>query len=132
MGIALAVGLLFAPCSIAESSDGSVAESAGTEKDDPNLVEKVGSTVSDMVAGKGSSQTWNTEASDSDAAAKGAKDLGVDDRVGTGMEIQEDADAAEAELKHLGVQFKVSATKSTWDFWWKDGYYFIENRDEFN
>lgn len=127
--VVILIGLI--PTALAALEDKTTPISSSAADEDPSLIQKVGSTLSDLVEGNGSSQTWDTESSNSDVAVMGANDLGVDDRVGTGTEIKEDADAAEAERQRLGVQFTFSATKSTWDFWWKDGYYFIENRDEY-
>lgn len=87
--------------------------------------------ISNIVGADGSSQTWDTDAAEPSAAEGASGDLGVDDRVGTGEGIGKDAAEAREEIRHMRGGFTVEATKSTWEYWIEDGYFFIEKRDEF-
>jgi phosphate-selective porin OprO/OprP len=76
--------------------------------------------------------TWDTDALEAASTVDHDEHLGVDDGVGSGAQIQQDAAKADRVIEELDGHLKVATRVSTWDAWWDDGNAFIEHRDNFH
>ena len=104
----------------------------GAERAGPEEPDSVSSMNSDQTEATGSTSTWNTNAVDAATTVDHDADLGVDDAVGTGAQIQQDAANVDREIEQLESHLEFTRSKSVWDFWWENGNAYIEHRDDYH
>ena len=103
------------------------AGSAGPEEPDP-----LSATGPDRAGSDGSTSTWDTDATETASIVDHDENLGVDDSVGSGAQLQQDATKVAHEIERLGEHHEVSSPIATWDFWWKNGNAYIEHRADYH